>query len=305
MKTIIKLLILTLLGIHCAIAGGSISWEDVKSRIAKTDPELVKVIENYFIVNRSGGGVRLGPNFGERHGERIAPYEFGAEEKKTKEQCVLVIEESEGYEFTGRFKFVKKAVEAQNQEAEQSGAGQPTNRSESEPEDGEKEEAVVDESVESYSHLKNKWVIFCGAGVAKINLNHPEFETVIIFDHQPTAEELIKKMQEIIGEKTIIELYPGIQTSEPYGFTISAGKVFNLGWVDQKRKWNLSLPKDYKIPNFCQVLVGINEFGIARAAARLAQQEGKHHDADQPATAPESKPERDQTPKPESEVPPQ
>ncbi len=128
MKTTMKLIILTLLSIQCVIAGGSISWEDVKSSIAKSDPELVKVIENSFIVNRSGGGVRLGPHFGDRQGERIPSYEFGAQEKKTKVQCVLVIEESEDYAFTGRFKFVKKFVEAQNQEAEQPGTGPPATR---------------------------------------------------------------------------------------------------------------------------------------------------------------------------------
>jgi hypothetical protein len=118
MKNIIKLIILTTLCVQSAIAGGSIGWEDVKTRIAKSDPELVKVIENTFTVNRSGGGVRLGPHFGERQGERISPYEFGAVEIKTKEQCVVVIEESEDYEFTGRFKFVKKSDETKDQEAE-------------------------------------------------------------------------------------------------------------------------------------------------------------------------------------------
>jgi hypothetical protein len=119
MKTIIKLIILTTLCVQSAMAGGSISWGDVKTRIAKSDPQLVKVIENSFIVNRSGGAVRLGPHFGERQGERIPPYEFGAEDKKTKIRCVLVIEESEDYEFTGRFKFTKKPVENNKQEAEQ------------------------------------------------------------------------------------------------------------------------------------------------------------------------------------------
>jgi hypothetical protein len=119
MKTIIKLIILMTLCVQSAIAGGSISWEDVKSRISKSDPVLVKVIENSFIVDRSGGAVRLGPQFGERHGERISPYEFGAEDKKAKIRCVLVIEESEDYEFTGRFRFIKKPVENNKQEAEQ------------------------------------------------------------------------------------------------------------------------------------------------------------------------------------------
>ncbi len=123
MKTIIKLIILTTLCVQSAMAGGSISWEDVKTRIAKSDPGLVKIIENAFIVDRSGGGVRLGRDFGERQGERIAPYEFGAEEKRTKIRCVLVIEESEDYEFTGRFKFIKKPAENNKQEAEQAMGG--------------------------------------------------------------------------------------------------------------------------------------------------------------------------------------
>lgn len=119
MKTIIKLIILTTLCVQSAMAGGSISWEDVKSKISKSDPGLVKAIENSFIVDRSGGAVRLGSHFGERHGERISPYEFGAEDKKAKLRCILVIEESEDYEFTGRFKFIKKPVEKNKQEAEQ------------------------------------------------------------------------------------------------------------------------------------------------------------------------------------------
>ena len=109
MKTSITLLLTTLLSVQLAFAGGSISWEDVKIRIAKSDPELVKIIERSFVVNRVGGGVRLGPHFGERQGERIAPYEFGAENRKTKEKCVLVIEESDDFEFTGRFKFTQKS----------------------------------------------------------------------------------------------------------------------------------------------------------------------------------------------------
>ena len=110
MKIIIKFNLLMILFFQCALAGGSISWDEVKLRIAKSDPELVKMIERSFIVNRTGGGVRLGPFFGERQGERIAPYQFEAEDIKTKVKCILVIEESEDYEFTGRFRFLKKPV---------------------------------------------------------------------------------------------------------------------------------------------------------------------------------------------------
>lgn len=108
MKTSITLILSTLLFVQVALAGGSISWEDVKPRLAKRDPELVRIIERSFVVNKVGVGVRLGPQFGARQGERIAPYEFGAENRKTKAKCVLVIEESEDYEFTGRFKFTQK-----------------------------------------------------------------------------------------------------------------------------------------------------------------------------------------------------
>ena len=124
MKTIIKATIATILCIQCVLAGGSISWDDVKSKISKSDPELVKMMEKSFAVARSGGGVRLGPHFGERHGERIAPYEFEAENRKTKEKYVLVIEESEDYEFTGRFKFTTKPQDIKIQ-AEQAA---PSNR---------------------------------------------------------------------------------------------------------------------------------------------------------------------------------
>lgn len=114
MKPMMKLLLLTIACAQSAVAGGSISWDDVRARIAKSDPEIVKVIENTFVVNQSGGGVRLGPHFGERQGERISPYEFGVEEKKTKIRYVLVIRESEDYEFTGRFCFLKEHVAAEN-----------------------------------------------------------------------------------------------------------------------------------------------------------------------------------------------
>lgn len=103
------------------LAGGSIGWVDVKAKIERTDPELVKIIERDFNVDSSGGGVRLGPQFGDRQGERIPPFRFGAMNRKSKERCVLVIEESDDYEFTGRFKFVSGPVGNKNQ-AEQVGA---------------------------------------------------------------------------------------------------------------------------------------------------------------------------------------
>lgn len=108
MKPFLVVLTLALLCLQSARAGGSIGWDDVKTRISITDPELVKTIEKSFTVNRSGGARRLGPHFGERQGERITPYEFGAENRETGEKCLLVIEESDDHEFTGRFKFLVK-----------------------------------------------------------------------------------------------------------------------------------------------------------------------------------------------------
>lgn len=105
MKTVFKFILGVMLFAQAAFAGGSIGWEEVKTRIAKSDPELVKVIERSFAVNPIGGAARLGPSFGERQGERIAPYQFSAVNRKTQAKCNLVIEESEDYEFTGRFKF--------------------------------------------------------------------------------------------------------------------------------------------------------------------------------------------------------
>lgn len=89
-----------------AFAGGSISWEHVKADIAKDDPALVKTLEKHFTIARSGGGMRLGPHFGERAGERIAPYDFEAVHKKDGKACSLKIEESDDYDFTKRYKFL-------------------------------------------------------------------------------------------------------------------------------------------------------------------------------------------------------
>jgi len=114
MKTIITLCVAWILCIQCTFAGGSISWEDVKARISKTDPELVTVIEKTFIVERTGGAVRLGPQFGEQHGERIAPYEFRAKNKATKTKHALVIQESTDHEFTGRFSFEIRPERVEN-----------------------------------------------------------------------------------------------------------------------------------------------------------------------------------------------
>jgi len=93
-----------------ARAGGSIGWDDVRARIAKTDPALIKIIDTTFDVNRSGGGVRLGSQFGERVGARIPPYDFDAVRKATGEKYHLKIMESDDFEFTGRYGFVWQII---------------------------------------------------------------------------------------------------------------------------------------------------------------------------------------------------
>jgi len=94
-----------------AQAGGSIGWDDVRGRIAKTDPDLIKIIDAAFDVNKSGGGVRLGHQFGDRVGERIPPYDFDAVRKTTGEKYNLIIDQSDDFEFTGRYKFTWRISE--------------------------------------------------------------------------------------------------------------------------------------------------------------------------------------------------
>jgi hypothetical protein len=93
-----------------ARAGGSIGWDDVRVRISKTDPELIKIIDTTFDVNKSGGGVRLGNQFGKRVGERIPPYDFDAIRKSTGERYHLKINQSDDYDFTGRYQFTWQII---------------------------------------------------------------------------------------------------------------------------------------------------------------------------------------------------
>lgn len=118
MKNPIRILLLSVMLIQGAFAWGSIDWLEVKSRIAKSDSPLVGMIEKSFVVSPVGTGMRLGPRFGERQGERIAPYRFHAENRKTKEEVYLVIEESDDFEYTGRFKFTWERVQQADQDHE-------------------------------------------------------------------------------------------------------------------------------------------------------------------------------------------
>jgi len=113
--------------VQLALGGGSLPWDAVKAQIVKTDPELIKIIEATFIVSPQGGGVRMGPQFGDRHGDIIAPFRFEAVNRKTKEKVILVIQESDDFQFTDRFKFTLEWPEKAYQ-AEQPGAGHPASK---------------------------------------------------------------------------------------------------------------------------------------------------------------------------------
>jgi len=89
-----------------SFAGGSISWDEVASRISKTDPVIVACIREHFVADRVGGAVRIGFRVDPEHaGERIPPYDFGATRKSDSMRCRLQIRESEDFEFTGRYVF--------------------------------------------------------------------------------------------------------------------------------------------------------------------------------------------------------
>ncbi len=106
MRAFLLLLLFYICACSLAHAGGSISWDEVRNRICKSDTELVKCIEAHFKVNRVGGGMRLGHQFGDQVGTRIPPYDFDAILISTGDKYHLEISESDDFEFTGRYKFV-------------------------------------------------------------------------------------------------------------------------------------------------------------------------------------------------------
>jgi hypothetical protein len=179
MKASLRILLLWAVLIQFTFAWGSIDWVEVKSRVVKTDPKLVEIIDRSFIVNPGGSGVRLGPHFGERQGERIAPYTFYAENRKTKEEVVLVIEESDDFEYTGRFKFTWERPQKTDQ-ADQIDTEQHTTRPESKLEGGNKpqpEAGAVTDLVTSFSKSPDeRFSIGLDGILGTGNQAHPEFD---------------------------------------------------------------------------------------------------------------------------------
>lgn len=64
-----------------ALAGGTIDWNFHALPILKKHPDLLAMIENALDVNPKGVGIRVGKDFGEEQGKRMAPFEFPARVK--------------------------------------------------------------------------------------------------------------------------------------------------------------------------------------------------------------------------------
>ena len=63
-----------------SFAGGSVTWKEVQEVLAKK-PKLKKLIEATFEIEKDGDAIRLGRQFENLGGLRIAPYRFKATAK--------------------------------------------------------------------------------------------------------------------------------------------------------------------------------------------------------------------------------
>ena len=63
-----------------SFAGGSITLDDLQS-LLNQQPRLWKFYQDHFDISPHGGGMRLGKDWGELQGARVAPYEFEAKMK--------------------------------------------------------------------------------------------------------------------------------------------------------------------------------------------------------------------------------
>jgi hypothetical protein len=78
------------------LAGGSISWDEVRAQIQKEDPEFLALIEQAFDIRHVGGALRVGHDAsgkstveGVEVGTRMLPYEFLAKLKGTESNYTL------------------------------------------------------------------------------------------------------------------------------------------------------------------------------------------------------------------------
>jgi hypothetical protein len=73
---------------HRLFAGGSIGWDDARSRILRDDASLIAWVEQAFDVRDVGGAMRVGRQAdgspaveGAQIGDRLPPFEFPAKPK--------------------------------------------------------------------------------------------------------------------------------------------------------------------------------------------------------------------------------
>ena len=78
MKILLFLAIIVLPSL--SFAGGSVTWKEVQEVLAKK-PKLKKLIEATFEIEKDGDAIRLGRQFENLGGLRIAPYRFKATAK--------------------------------------------------------------------------------------------------------------------------------------------------------------------------------------------------------------------------------
>ena len=62
-------------------AGGSVSFEERAIPLLRTQPALLRFVQQSLDVAPVGDAVRLGKQFGDRVGERITPFSFEARPK--------------------------------------------------------------------------------------------------------------------------------------------------------------------------------------------------------------------------------
>jgi hypothetical protein len=83
---------------HRLFAGGSISWDDARTRIRRDDRDLVAWVERTFDVRDVGGAVRVGKQAdgsptveGAQIGDRLPPFEFPAKPKGSSGEYILYL----------------------------------------------------------------------------------------------------------------------------------------------------------------------------------------------------------------------
>lgn len=112
MKCVLAIVCAVCCSAHAAFAGGSISWDEVSGRLAKSCPELLDAMTKSFEVNTVGGALRLGPRSLDvvegraEVGARVPPYQFECKVKGTMGPHNLQIEISD---WDGGWKFIVRA----------------------------------------------------------------------------------------------------------------------------------------------------------------------------------------------------